>query len=163
MSLIKEEQDVSSKPISEEGIVDIDLSETRKKKFRLDGDNNRIIELNTSDAGILSRLEKLYPKLQKLAQNASKSVAIEGEEENDETSKILSNIDTQMRKYIDEIFDSPVSEKGAPNGTMCDPFNGKFRFEILLEKLLKLYGDNFTNEFNKMTKRMKKHTKKYTK
>ena len=32
---------------------DIDLSAIRKKRFRIDGDNNRFIELNTSDMNIL--------------------------------------------------------------------------------------------------------------
>ena len=46
-------------------VIDIDLSPTKKKSFRIDGDNSRIIYLNTSDVNIAIRLEELYPKLLK--------------------------------------------------------------------------------------------------
>ena len=53
-------------PTTDNDIQDIDLSSLRKKRFRIDGDNNRIIELNTSDAGFLVRLNKLYPKMRSI-------------------------------------------------------------------------------------------------
>ena len=43
--------------------IDIDLSVTRRKVFRINGDNSKLIYLNTSDLGIFSRLNEEYPEL----------------------------------------------------------------------------------------------------
>lgn len=147
---------------------DIDLSVTRKKRFRIDGDNNRYLELNTSDMGIIVRIENLYPKLQQLAQDASiKQLDMQESEEEDDTfkkvSKALVIIDSKMRGLLDEIFDSNVSEMCAPSGSMFDPFNGEFRFEHIIDVLSKLYENNINEEYKKMSAKMKKRTGKYTK
>ena len=52
-------------------IVDLDLSAIRKKRFRVDGDDSKILELNTSDLNILPRLKESYPKLQELSKQAA--------------------------------------------------------------------------------------------
>lgn len=146
---------------------DIDLSVTRKKRFRIDGDNNRYLELNTSDMGIITRLDNLYPKLQKLSQDAAVKQLDKEEADNDKTiskiSQALTKIDTEMRQIIDEIFDSNVSETCAPSGSMFDPFNGTFRFEHIIDVITKLYENNLNTEYKKMSARMKKRTSKYTK
>lgn len=146
---------------------DIDLSSIRKKRFRIDGDNNRYLELDTSDMGIISRLDNLYPKLQKLAQDAAIKRLDKGEAEGERAltriSNALTKIDMQMRQIIDDIFQSDVSAKCAPSGTMFDPFNGEFRYEHIIEVVASLYKDSINQEFKKMAARMKKHTNKYTK
>lgn len=146
---------------------DIDLSTIRKKRFRINGDNNTILELNTSDMSIVSRLDKLYPKLQQLSQDAAVQ-KLNMEEFNDdssikELSDVLKRIDMAMRDIVDEIFDSNVSEVCVPEGSMFDPFNGEFRFEHIIDVLSKLYENNFNAEFKKMSARLKKKTSKYTK
>lgn len=141
-------------------IVDIDLSVTNKKQFRIDGDDERILELNTSDVSILSRLQDSYPKLDALGM---KAISISSEETNkEETVQILKEVDEQMRAFLDFIFDSDVSEKCAPNGTMFDMFNGEFRFEHIVNTLIALYGNNLDKETKLMMKKIKKHTDKYT-
>lgn len=146
---------------------DIDLSVTRKKRFRINGDNNTFLELNTSDMGIITRLEQLYPKLQKLSQDASIKQLDKNEEDDENSltkiSNILVKIDMEMRQIIDEIFDSNVSEVCAPSGSMFDPFNGEFRFEHIIDVISKLYENNINAEFKKMSDKMKKRTSKYTK
>lgn len=145
---------------------DIDLSVTRKKRFRIDGDNNRYLELNTSDMSIITRLDNLYPRLQKLSQDAAiKQLDKEEADSEKEVSKIsqaLIKIDVEMRQILDEIFDSNVSEMCAPAGSMFDPFNGTFRFEHIIDVISKLYENNLNSEFKKMSAKMKKRTDKYT-
>lgn len=165
----KEEQLVNNTSAAETEVFDgdIDLSATRKKRFRIDGDNNRYLELNTSDMSIITRLDNLYPKLQKLSQEASLK-QLDKDDTKDEKaitkiSQSLMKIDIQMRQILDEIFDSNVSEMCAPSGSMFDPFNGEFRFEHIIDVLTKLYEANINSEFKKMADRMKKHTSKYTK
>ena len=151
--------------------LDLDLSATRKKRIRINGDNNAILELNTSDMNIASRAEKVYQELIELAEKVPEiSVDVEvenGEDISEESLKkvgdMLTDLDKQMRIKLDELFDAPVSEICAPHGSMYDPFDGKYRFEHIIEGLAKLYENNFTAEVEKIKKNINKHTAKYTK
>lgn len=155
------------KELENSGIAVIDLTATRKKKFQVLIDEDRepeILELNTSDAGIINRLNEVYPKLTKLANDAHENTDLNTEDPDLELlGKELKNIDSKMREYVDYLFDSNVSEICVPSGTLFDPFNGEFRFEYIIRSLSTLYGDNFSSEFGKMSKRMQAHTSKYKK
>lgn len=147
----------------------IDLSATRKKRFNINrgaGDNG-VLELNTSDMNTIVRLRDDYPKLIKLANKVTTLQSkIEGETEEEELTRMantIESIDSEMRTLVDHIFDSNVSEICAVNGSMYDLFNGKFRFEHIIEKLSQLYGTNMKAEFNAVKARIQKHTGKYTK
>lgn len=144
-------------------IVDIDLSITRKKRFRIDGDDNRIIELNTSDMTILNRLDEADKQLRELADKATFGLSETGDDDNADAVKELLATDKQMRAIIDYLFDAPVSDVCAPDGSMYDPFNGKYRFEHIMEILFALYEKNISEEIKKMRKNVQKHTDKYTK
>lgn len=148
-------------------IIDIDLSVTRKKRFRIDEDNSKILELNTSDAGIVARMNRLYPEMKKLGDKLAVMISDEKEKSAEEelsiTSNAITKLDTELRAMLDELFDANVSELCMPDGTAVDPFNGQFRFEIVIEKLAALYENNFNSEFAKMKQNVAKHTGKYTK
>lgn len=150
--------------IQDKNIIDVDLSITAKKKFRLDRDNNRVIELNTSDLRIINRLEEVYPKMLKFVNEANKKIASKPD---DDTSSVygeaLAHIDKEMRDLVNYVFDSDVADKAAPNGSMYDPYNGQFMFEIIFDRLFALYEQNLKIELDAMKKRMQKHTSKYTK
>lgn len=147
----------------------IDLSATRKKRFNVDlgSGSYRVLEIDTSDMTIINRLEQLYPKLQKLSQEASVKQLDLKDNDNERVitklSQALTKIDMQMREIVDEIFNSNVSEVCAPSGSMFDPFNGEFRFEHIIDKISALYRNNVNDEFRKMSAKMKKRTSKYTK
>lgn len=157
--------DAQNKHIDED-IVDVQLA-PRKKRFRFNGDNNRILELDTSDFSIIKRLNKIYPKLTKLTQEAVNMIPDDNEDTPVEESiaamsDALTDIDNKMRAYLDELFDANVSEVCAPTGSMYDPFAGKFRFEHIIETLSSLYENNMSKEFAAMRERVQKHTDKYT-
>lgn len=146
-------------------IIDIDLSVTRKRRIRIDGDDSRILELAVSDFSVIQRLRDVYPKLNELNQKAH-DIGLSTDDEDvetsiNETASKLEEIDKEMRSLIDTIFDSNVSEICAPSGTMYDPFNGMFRFEIIIDKLMELYETNISREYKLMEKRVQKHTSKY--
>lgn len=140
-------------------IVDIDLSVTKKKQFRIDKDDNRIIELNTSDMNILSRLQDSYPKLDALG---IKAMSISETDSVEDTVSILKEVDGEMRSLLNNIFDSDIADICAPDGSMFDMFNGEFRFEHIVSTLIGLYETNIDNEYKLMVKKIKKHTDKYT-
>lgn len=147
----------------------IDLSATRKKCFNVDlgSGSYRVLEIDTSDMTIINRLEQLYPKLQKLSQEAALKQLDLKDNDNERVitklSQALTKIDAQMREIVDEIFNSNVSEVCAPSGSMFDPFNGEFRFEHIIDKISALYRNNVNDEFKKMAAKMRKRTSKYTK
>lgn len=140
-----------------EDVVDISLEGIQKTKFRINGRNDCIIELNLSDLGITVRLEKGLKKLQEEMSNIS-SIPDDDEQLSDK----LLEADKHMRDYIDYIFDSPVSDTLVKSGTMYDPINGEFRYEHIIDGLTKLYTDNINREYKKINMRIKKHTDKYT-
>ena len=152
---------------------ELDLSLSSRKRFRIDGDDNRVLELNTSDLNLITRLRSAYPQLKDIAQNAFKDLpdaVIEDENydfmEDEATSKLseaLQDADTKMRTLLDYIFDSNVSELCAPHGSMFDPVNGKLRFEHIIDTLAPLYETDISTEMNKVTANVSKHTAKYTK
>lgn len=146
----------------------IDFLSLRKKKFTIDGDENKVIELNTSDMGIITRVSEKYKLLIDLASSIGdlKDLDPNSETATDdliEFSNALLDTDSKMRAIIDEIFDSNVSEVVAPFGSMYDPIDGEFRFEIIVSGLLKLYGETISRETQKIQDRVKQHTNKYLK
>ena len=153
-------------------VIDLDLSVTKKKKFRFDKDDNRIVEINTSDMNFMQRVSEAYPKLQELQTKAAKlTEGLDVENAESEHSAIedittmaerLSAVDAEMRELLDYMFDAPVSAAAAPDGSMYDPFNGSFRYEHIINAVMKQYEDNLQSEFGKMEKQLKKHTDKYT-
>lgn len=153
-------------------VVDISLGAIRKKRFRIDGDDNRILELNTSDLNILARLKEAYPKLVNLADGAFKNMPeldSTGEDYNFMTDEAtaemivtLEKADKEMRELVDYIFNSNVSELCAPDGSMYDPIDGQLRFEHIIGTLAALYEADVTGEMNKLSSRVQKHTTKYT-
>lgn len=152
-------------------VQDLNLSVLKKKRFRIDEDNNKILELNTSDLSIVNRLDETYPKLKKLEEKATELINTPDVNENssDEDieigmsslAKLLKEIDSEMRDCLDYIFDSNVSELCASSGSMYDPINGKLRYEHLVDILLALYEDNLKREASAIKARVKKHTSKY--
>lgn len=149
-----------------EMLNNIDLNVTQRKEFTINGDPTKILRLNTSDLSMVTRLNALYPKLQTLAGEALSSFDIDESDDVgafiSKTSASLIKIDAEMRKLIDELFDSNVSEMCAPEGTMYDPINGKLRFEYIIETLSALYERDLKAEVEKATAHISKHTDKYT-
>lgn len=141
----------------DKNIVDINLDGVTRQRFRINGDPNSIIELNLSDMSISERLED---GMEKLEAEMSKISQMEDDENLSEKFK---EADARMREYIDYIFDYPVSAVCAKNGTMYDPINGMFRYEIIIDGLTKLYTEKLNDEYRKLRNRIQKHTDKYTK
>lgn len=150
---------------NEEEIIDLQLDGVKKKKFRINGDSTKILELNTSDVGIVSRLSKLYPELQKLAEESMTFSQEELEDNSEEGlhkfADKLDVIDSKMSKLIDELFNANVSETCKDGGSMYDLFDGMFRFEHIINTLSNLYEQSFESDFSKMRQRIDKHTGKY--
>lgn len=179
MNLPEETEEVKHEEVAEpevkveepvEDIQDIDLSAIKKKRFRINGDPNKILELNVSDLNIVSRMTSAYERLQKYmgeVGNVFSQIPDNEEEITEEQEKLatqkLDEIDQKMKKEIDYIFNAPVSAICSDGGSMYDPFEGMFRFEHIIEAISKLYERNLDKEFSKMRHRVATKTSKYVK
>lgn len=150
----------------QENVIDVALPQIKKAKFRINGDSSKILELNTSDMGIVKRLNEVYPKLQKLAAKATTFDEKELQDNSDEAlakfAEKLDDIDKDMRALVDELFQSNVSEVCCDDGTMYDLYGGAMRFEHIISTLAGLYENNFSKEVKNVRARIQKHTNKYT-
>lgn len=146
----------------------INLSAIRKKRFMIDDDESTVLELNTSDMNIVSRLSEVYPKFEALEEKVSHiGDGFSPEDDSVESLKTVGDrlkaVDTEMRQLLDYLFDSNVSEVCAPFGSMYDPINGEARYEHIINALIPLYDEAISTETKKVKARVKKHTDKYTK
>lgn len=167
-----QEPEANEQPVVEtprDEITDVEIKAVKKQKFRFNGDNNKILELNTSDLSIVTRLNSAYERLTKLMEEVGETLSTLPEEE-DTTDESLNNIgdmlkklDTKMREEVDFIFDAPVSAVLCADGSMYDPIDGMFRYEHIIDKLTELYENNINREFGKMRQRVNSRTSKYTK
>ena len=159
-------------PVSEAPkFVDINIASMRKQRFRINGDNSKILELNVSDMGIVTRLSELYPKLQELADKAA-TIGNDTDDASDDVETFkqqldklggqLKDIDEGMRDYIDKLFDANVSEVCAPFGHMYDIVDGQFRYDNIIDTLAGLYEANIEKETKALKDRLAKKTAKYT-
>lgn len=150
-------------------IVDVDLGFVEKKRFRINGDAHRVLDLNVSDLNIFARLKEGYPKLTKLLEEARakiNSIPDDLEDSNEllsQLSSTLTEIDAEMRKIVDYIFDTNASAVCAPSGNMFDPVDGQWRFERIIDRLSALYTNGLHAEFDKVKANVEKKASKYTK
>lgn len=152
--------------------LNLDLSETARTKIWVNGDNTKVLELNLTDLGIMARAKDAKDKLDELQAEAIELASVEvpnsieseeDEKKVDEAIEKFRSIDKKMRELVDGIFDFGVCEICCDGGSMYDPINGQYRYDYIIDKLMKLYGDQWEKE-NKLRKQnMEKHTAKYTK
>lgn len=144
--------------------IQLDLSGARRKpiNIRLTNGDIATLMIDLGDFNILTRLKQSYSKFEELATKASDRLA-EDVDNMDSIIDTLDDLDTEMKAYVDYIFDTNVSEICVGQSSIISMYNGKFFFEILMEGLANLCGDNVSYEYKKMEQRIKKRTSKYTK
>ena len=96
-----DDTEVKDKDVIDNDIVDIDFKEIQKKRFRLDRDNDRVIELNISDLLLVKRLEEVYPKMLNMVTKANDMVT----EDTDEIDALIA-IDNELKELLNYAFDS---------------------------------------------------------
>lgn len=136
--------------------VDIELEVGLKQRFRLNGNNKQVIELNPNDSDIIHRLQDAYPVVNEVIEKIA-NLDTEAENFRDE----LKNCDKKIREQIDYIFDSPVSDICVPSGNMYDLYGGEFAYEKVIRTLSKLYEEEFANEYKKLKNRIQNRASKY--
>ena len=138
-------------------VIDLSMPVSEKKRYRINGDNDKIIMLNVSDMTIISRMQTGLKELRDIATEISGT-----ELQGDQLSEFIRDCDEKMRDVLNVIFDYDVASVCAPDGTMVDPVDGQFMYEHIIENLSGLYENNLKEEYQKMQDRLKRHTDKYT-
>ena len=167
MSLTDEMKEMNDS-VENSGVINLDMHEAARTKIWVNGDNQKVLELNLSDIGVSARFNDVYPKLLALQDDIG-SMLEEGKPEDADDGQMtllvsqFREVDKKMREYVDYIFDFPVCHVCCDGGSMYDLVGGQYRFEYIIEKISKLYDQRFTFEDKKLRDRMKSHTAKYTK
>lgn len=136
-----------------------------KKRFQIEG-TDKYIELNTSDVGIIERLEAAYIEMMSLGDRAVEIKAQDLEPNSEESKALfaeLNDIDKKLRNILDKIFNSSVADACDGGGHMYDPVEGLYRFEVILSDVMTPIDGNIQKELAKLAKRRAEHTKKYAK
>jgi len=153
-------------------IINLDLSETARTKIWVNGDCNKVLELNLTDLGIMGRAKDAKKKLDDLQAEASELASAEvpdtmdSEEDEQKVDVVIDKfrtIDKKMRDLVDGIFDFPVCDVCCDGGSMYDPIGGQYRYDYIIDKLMALYGESWERENKIAQDRLKSHTAKYTK
>lgn len=156
---------------SDNNIIDINISGIGKKRIRVNGDDNKILLLNTNDNNITVRFTEAYPKLKEWEQSFKELGSLQSNKEEDIDidaltvyAKKIKETDNKMRESLDYIFNSSISEICDDGGSMYDILDGGvMRWESILTALLGLYSETISKNSEKIMKRMNQHTSKYTK
>ena len=167
MSLTDEMREMNES-VENNGVINLDMHEAARTKIWVNGDSQKVLELNLSDLGVSVRFDDVYPKLLALQDDIGNMLENEEPENADDTQMTLlvsqfREVDKKMREYVDYIFDFPVCDVCCDGGSMYDLVGGQYRFEYIIERISKLYNQRFTFEDKKLRDRMKSHTAKYTK
>ena len=161
-----------------EQIQNINLNINTRKKFSIDGNPNKIIELDINDINIAKRyadsiermksLSKIYDEM-KATMNDLNAETVANEDTAltaiNKFSEQMGALETEMRDIIDFIFDSPISDIILENTSAFSPVQGKYvKYEQILEVLSNLYTKSIKADMDKINKRnISKYTTRYVK
>ena len=145
--------------IQDKNTVNLDFSLFKKKRIKVGKSDTDVIELDTSDMGIIIRLNEIEDKINSAI---AKAKALTPESSIEEFAESIHTADVEIRKAIDYLFDANVSNIVAPTGTMIDIHNGTYRFEYIIATLIQLYDETITSELNRQEKKAESHIQKYT-
>lgn len=126
-----------------------------KQPYTIDGDENKVIYLDPSDMGILSRIKQFAVDAERIFGNMKDLTE-------DELLDKINEVDSELRTVINTLFDYDVCSVCVPTGTLLDAIGGQFKFQIIVDGLSKIYAENITKEMQAVTKKMSEHTQKYT-
>lgn len=155
----------------------INLNISTRKRFTIDGDLNKVIELDVNDLNLVTRLSDSIKKMDSLKSEWEKlehiadNTTTEGEDEEallrgvDDFSNQFSLIESQMRGIIDFIFDSEgLSDTILGASSIFSPAGGKYKYEQIIDVLTGLYENAIEKEAKKINARkVEVRTSKYTK
>lgn len=123
------------------------------KEYSINGDESKILRINTTDMNILSRISKAEKELKKIAESCNNVTE-------DKAIEMLSELDTKVREQIDYIFDGKVSDIIFGNINCISAAGGKPIFENFLDAVLPVIKEDISAEQENLNKKVNKYTSK---
>lgn len=131
------------------------------RPFTLQNDPNRVIRFNPADFGIIERIKKAYDEID----NATKfdtdiDLKADGTplELVGQAADIVSDMDNIIKRQVDYIFNSPVSEMVFGNQSPMGMVNGVPLYERFLSTLIPVIQEEVKAEMAASQKRISKYT-----
>lgn len=131
------------------------------KYLAINGDENRVIAVNPTDTGIISRYHEILPKFEELTE---KYKNFKSDNMNDsEIAEINAELDRQAREFIDYIIGSPVADIAFRKTNCLSVSGGSTIFENFLTAYINYMTPTIQKEYEKSKKRIEKYTKQVRK
>lgn len=80
----------------------IDFNSGNYKEYAINGDENRVIRINVSDVGIITRIQDAMSKADNIAEEVSER------EKKEDRTQLLKEYDQRAREMVNDIFGSDV-------------------------------------------------------
>ncbi len=116
------------------------------KRLAINGDENRIIVVNPTDVGIVTRYREKLPEIEKLSANTENS------------EEIPDILDRKVREFVDYIIGSPVSEIAFGKTNCLSMAGGQTIFENFLTAYMEYMKPEIKAEYERSRKRIEKYT-----
>lgn len=118
------------------------------KRLAINGDENRVIVVNPTDVGIVSRYREKLPDIEAISENSAENPEI---------------IDKKIREFIDYIIGSQVSEIVFGKTNCLSMSGGQTIFENFLTAYMEYMKPEIKAEYELSKKRVEKYTKQLKK
>ena len=128
---------------------------TGLKSYTINGDESKVIYINTSDLGIPKRAKQAEKELKKIA---DKCANIEDSLSIDESIELLDKFDGQVKKIIDYIFNADVSDVVFGRTNSLSMVDGKPVFQNFLDAIIPEIVKDTDKEYKKSQKNITKYT-----
>ena len=137
-----------------------------KKKYAIDGEKNRILEIDLQDISITSRIKPAMEKTERVQSNWDGLRDLDPdnltEDEAAQLEAAYEKAEAEMREAIDYLFNANVSEVMLKDTSAFTPVNGRLKYDILVSALSEKYGDTIKREMGKFNVgKVNKRVQKY--
>lgn len=119
-------------------------------RLAINGDESRVITINPTDFGLISRFEEVKPKLDTLLEEYS---------DGEKSFENLEELDKRAREIIDYAIGSPVSDVAFGSTNCLSLAGGTSIFENFLTAYAGYLEPKIKEEFEKSKSRIEKYTK----
>lgn len=116
------------------------------KRLAINGDENRVIVVNPTDVGIVTRYREKLPEIEKLSPDTADS------------EEIADVLDKKVREFVDYIIGSPVSEIVFGKTNCLSMAGGQTVFENFLTAYMEYMKPEIKAEYERSKKRVEKYT-----
>ncbi len=136
------------------------------KEFTINNDPNRVIRFNPADYGIIERINEAYKEIEKISK-IKEDIELRADgtpiEEFAKAAEVVNKVSTTIKKQIDYIFNSDVSDVVFGKQSPLSTIKGMPLYERFLEVVMPEIKKEIESERKASEKRIEKYTKQVIK